>query len=80
VPPGYSWGCYNQNVAAADLDGDGRRDVVATSDVHYLATFTDGGLERKADPVFGTPSGVAKDWSQVGLHYDETWDLLGLPP
>lgn len=75
--PGYSWGCYNQNLAAADLDRDGRREVVATSDVHYLATFTDDGLERKADPVFGTPGGVAKDWSQVGLHYDQTWDLLG---
>lgn len=75
--PGYATGCYNQNLAAADLDGDGRREVVATSDVHYLATLGDGGVERKAHPRFGTPGGVAKDWSQVGLHFDETWDLLG---
>jgi hypothetical protein len=75
--PGYSWGCYNQNLAAGDVDGDGRLEVVATSDVHYLALFGDYGVERKADAVFGTPGGVAKDWSQVGVHFDQTWDLLG---
>lgn len=75
--PGYSWGCYNQNLAAADLDGDGRREIVATSDVHYLATFTDGGIERKASALFGLPGGIAKDWSQVGVHFDQTWDIQG---
>jgi hypothetical protein len=75
--PGYAAGCYNQNLAAADLDGDGEREVVATSDVHYAATFTHRGAERKAAALFGLPGGVAKDWSEVGVHFDQTWDVQG---
>ena len=75
--PGFAWGCYNQNLAVADLDGDGRHEIVATSDVHYAALFGDDGSERKAHAKFGLEGDAPKDWSQVGLHFDETWDLLG---
>src|SRR6185503_17516257 len=34
--PGYGWGMYNENVAVADIDGDGAREVVGPTDTHYI--------------------------------------------
>jgi hypothetical protein len=70
--PGYAWGAYNQNLAAGDLDGDGDLEVVATSDVHYLAAFHDDGTELRANAIYGS-----KVWSQVGAHYHHSVDLRG---
>ncbi len=71
--PGYSAGAYNQNVAIGDLDGDGDLEVAASSDVHYLAAFADGGALLAANPIYG----AGKNWSQVGVHYDHAVDLRG---
>ncbi|HSJ97989.1 MAG TPA: VCBS repeat-containing protein, partial [Myxococcota bacterium] len=49
---GYAAGCYNQNLAAGDLDGDGLPEVVASSDVHYLATFQPDGSQLPASDAF----------------------------
>jgi hypothetical protein len=71
--PGYAWGAYNQNVAAADLDGDGRLEVVASSDVHYLAAFDADGNLLPVDGLYGQ----GEVWSQVGLNYLLTAELRG---
>ena len=73
LDPGYASGAYNQNLAVGDLDGDGDLEVAASSDVHYLAAFGDDGTPLAANPIYG----AAKDWSQVGVHYDHAVDLRG---
>jgi hypothetical protein len=37
--PGDTWGCYNENLAAGDVDGDGRGEIIGPNDTHYLDAF-----------------------------------------
>ena len=71
--PGYTWGCYNQNLAAGDVDGDGRGEIIGPNDTHYLDAFQDDGSQMLANPIYG----ANKFWSQVGVHVDHFVDLRG---
>jgi hypothetical protein len=71
--PGYAAGCYHQNLAAGDLDGDGAPEVIASSDVHYLAAFEADGAQLPASADFDD----REVWSQVGVHFEEAVDLFG---
>jgi len=75
---GYSWGCYNQNLAAGDVDGDGRAEVIGPNDTHYIDAFEDDGSQVLASPIYGTREGGGqKFWSLVGVHVDHAVDLRG---
>jgi uncharacterized repeat protein (TIGR01451 family) len=75
---GYSWGCYNQNLSAGDLDGDGRSEIFGPNDTHYLAMFEDDGAQTLASPIYGLDDEeTRKVWSQVGVHVDHAVDLRG---
>jgi uncharacterized repeat protein (TIGR01451 family) len=75
---GYTAGCYNQNLAAGDLDGDGRAEIVGPNDTHYLAAFEDDGRQVRASSTYGmNDDGSAKVWSRVGVHVDQAVDLRG---
>lgn len=75
---GYTAGCFNENVAAGDLDGDGRGEIVGPNDTHYLAAFEDNGAQIRASTIYGTnPDATAKFWSQVGVHLSHAVDLRG---
>lgn len=75
---GYAAGCYNQNVAAEDLDGDGRGEIVGPSDVHYITAYEDDGTQLRTHLRYGTnPDGSLKYWSRVGVHVDDAVDVRG---
>jgi hypothetical protein len=71
--PGYASGWYNENIAAGDLDQDGRDEIVGPNDTHYLTAYQDNGAQIYANPIYG----ANKFWSQVGVHVDHSVDLRG---
>lgn len=71
--PGYAAGCYNENVGVADIDGDGRGEIIGPSDVHYITAYQDNGSQIAAHSRYGS----GKVWSQVGVHVDDAVDLRG---
>lgn len=76
--PGYAAGAYNQNVGIADLDGDGRAEIIGPNDTHYLTAYQDNGVELLAHSRYGTlPGSAPKPWSRVGVHVSDAVDLRG---
>lgn len=71
---GYAAGCYNQNVAAGDIDGDGRSEIIGPSDVHYITAYNDDGGQI---PASAGHFGGGKFWSRVGVHVDDSVDVRG---
>ncbi len=64
---GYTAGCFNQNIAAGDMNGDGLAEIIGSNDTHYLAAFLPDGSQLPASTIYGTlPGGLAKPWSLVG--------------
>lgn len=78
--PGYGWGAYNQNIGVADIDGDGKAEIIGPSDVHYISAFNDDGSQILTNARYNNssnPKGTPKFWSQVGVHVDDAVDLRG---
>ena len=64
---------YNENVAVADLNGDGYKEVFGPTDTHYITALDRGGNQLPASAIYG----AGKVWSQVGVHVDHAVDLRG---
>jgi len=75
--PGYGWGMYNQNVAVADVDGDGQPEVIGPTDTHYITALDRAGEQLPASALFGTAGARPKVWSEVGVHVAQAVDLRG---
>lgn len=75
--PGYGWGAYNQNVGVADIDGDGRSEIIGPSDVHYITAFNDDGSQILTNERYSKTSVGPKFWSQLGVHVDDAVDVRG---
>lgn len=58
-------GCFNENLAAGDLDGDGQGEIVAPSDVHYMCAFEANASIIPAHPMF-----AGETWCEVGIAVD----------
>ncbi len=71
--PGYGWGMYNENVAVADLNGDGKQEIIGPTDTHYITALDRDGNQLPAHARYG----AGKVWSQVGVHVDDAVDLRG---
>src|SRR6185369_224561 len=76
--PGYGWGMYNENVAVADMNGDGLKEVFGPTDTHYITALDRFGNQLPTNPIYdqASPQG-AKIWRQVGVHVDHYVDLIG---
>ena len=74
---GYAAGCFNENVGVADIDNDGRGEIIGPNDTHYAAAFNDDGSPVRASSIYGQVGGQNKPWARVGLHVDHTVDLRG---
>lgn len=48
----YLAGCYDQNIAVGDLDGDGKQDIVAPHDNAYVSIHKGSGEAFDANPMF----------------------------
>ena len=65
---------YNENVAVADLDGDGYREIIgAHRHALYHRPRPTTATSSPASPIYG----AGKVWSQVGVHVDHAVDLRG---
>jgi hypothetical protein len=71
--PGNGWGMYNENVAVADMNGDGFKEIFGPTDTHYITALDRGGNQLPASAIYG----AGKVWSQVGVHVDHAVDLRG---
>jgi hypothetical protein len=75
---GYTAGAYNQNLAAADLTGDGLAEIIGPNDTHYIAAFHADGSQVRANAIYGrNPDSSNKYWSRVGVHVQHSVDLVG---
>jgi hypothetical protein len=75
---GYGWGMYNQNAAAADLNGDGLMEIIGPTDTHYITALDRFGNQLPANAIYNVFNPVGpKVWSQVGVHVDQAVDLRG---
>lgn len=75
---GYAAGCFNQNIAAGDMNNDGLVEIIGSNDTHYTAAFYPNGSQVPASKIYGTlPGGLAKPWSRVGMHVSHAVDLRG---
>jgi len=74
---GYAAGCFNENVGVADIDNDGRGEIIGPNDTHYAAALNDDGSPVRANAIYGQAGGLNKPWARVGLHVDHAVDLRG---
>ncbi len=75
---GYAAGCFNQNIAAGDMNKDGRVEIIGSNDTHYTAAFYPNGSQVAASTIYGTfPGGLPKPWSRVGMHVSHEVDMRG---
>lgn len=75
---GYTAGCFNQNIAAGDMNNDQLVEIIGSNDTHYTAAFYPDGSQVPASTIFGTlPTGLPKPWSRVGMHVEHEVDLRG---
>ncbi|MCB9421868.1 MAG: VCBS repeat-containing protein [Ardenticatenaceae bacterium] len=70
---GFAAGCFNENVGLADLDKDGRSEMIGPNDTHYVVGYNDDATPIYANPIYG----LNKPWARVGFHLSHEVDLRG---
>lgn len=68
----YAAGCFNQNIAIADIDQDGRGEIIGPNDTHYICAFQDDGACIPGNSIY-----EGRKWGQVGVWVDLEAELRG---
>jgi hypothetical protein len=71
--PGFGDGLYNQNLAVADMNGDGLKEVFAPTSGHYVTALDRNGGQLRVASVYAP----RLFWSETGIHVDHAVDLRG---
>ena len=71
--PGNGWGMYNENVAVADMNGDGFKEIFGPTDTNYITALDRNGNQL---PVNSRYTG-RQFWSEVGVHVSDAVDVRG---
>ena len=74
---GYAAGCFNENVGVADIDKDGKGEIIGPNDTHYVAAFNDDGTPIYTNHIYDPITGRNNPWARVGLHVSHQVDLRG---
>ncbi len=69
---GYSYGVFNDNAWVADLTGDGSKDIIVPSDVHYICGYRHNGVQLAGHSQYG-----GKGWGKIGLWESPATELRG---
>ncbi len=69
---GYSYGVFNDNAWVADLDGDGTKEIIVPSDVHYICAYSPNGQQLSGHEIYG-----GKGWGKIGLWESPTIEERG---
>lgn len=71
-------GCFNQNLAAGDLNQDGFEEILGPNNSTFIAAFSHNGDQLPASSIFRTNiTGTNKYWSQVGTRLAYAAELGG---
>lgn len=77
---GYGWGMYNENITVADLDGDGKAEIIAPTDTHYITALDGDGEQLLVNPIYEESdhnNNGRVTWAEVGVHVEHEVDLRG---
>jgi len=69
---GYAYGVFNDNGWIADLNGDGDKEIIVPSDVHYICAYSADGRQITSNSMYGD-----KGWGEIGLWEDPAIELRG---
>ncbi len=69
---GYAYGVFNDNTAVGDIDGDGQKEIIVPSDVHYICAYRPDGTQVQANAIYGD-----KAWGKVGVWENYNTELRG---
>ncbi|HEY2945161.1 MAG TPA: FG-GAP-like repeat-containing protein, partial [Vicinamibacteria bacterium] len=76
--PGYGAGMYNENIAVADMNGDGFKEIFGPTASPYITALDRSGNQLPTSSIYNGFSPVGpKVWSQVGVNVDQAADLRG---
>jgi len=68
---------YNSNIGIADMDGDGKYEILSPSDVHYVCAYYADGSPYPVNSRYGTSRPY---WGLVGFYYDVAYEDQGYGP
>src|SRR5205807_4359444 len=71
--PGGGLGMYNQNVAVADMNGDGFKEIFGPTTGQFITALDRNGNQLPVSGIYA-PRSV---WSEVGVYVDSAVDLRG---